>query len=159
MRIRPADITDAPFAAKVIRTAFQDVAERFGLDADNCPTHPSNCRPEWIEKALRRGGRYWLLENSGQMVGCVSFMPRDDCECDLERLAVLTGQRCRGSGRRLVEHAVNEARELKMRKVQVGIIAAHTELAAWYRRLGFIDTRRAQIAHLPFEVLYMARKL
>ena len=159
MRIRPANIADAPLATKVIRTAFHGVAQRFGLDADNCPTHPSNCHPEWIERALQRGGRYWLLENDGQAIGCASLMPRDNRECGLERLAVLPEQQRRGHGRMLVEHVLDVARELNMRKLQAGIIAAHTELAAWYRRLGFNDEHRAHVAHLPFEVLYMARKL
>jgi hypothetical protein len=37
----------------------------------------------------------------------------------------------------------------------LSIIAKHSELRAWYRRLGFRDGETKTFPHLPFEVLFM----
>jgi len=41
----------------IIRQSFKDVALRFSLNQENCPTHPSNCTVEWIREDFRKGKR------------------------------------------------------------------------------------------------------
>ena len=53
--IRNATRADIALLATIIRDSFRDVADRFDLTSQNCPTHPSNCTTEWIEKALEKG--------------------------------------------------------------------------------------------------------
>ncbi len=47
-RIREGMSSDIDVLVEIIQTSFQDVAERFGLTVQNSPTHPSNCRAEWL---------------------------------------------------------------------------------------------------------------
>jgi diamine N-acetyltransferase len=154
--IRPATKADIPILAEIIRKAFYDVAVRFGLTEENCPKHPSNCKAEWIEEALAKGVRYFLLDSEGLPCGCVALEQAGPEVCYLERLAVLPERRRQGLGRALVGHALNEAGKLGATQVDIGIIAEQTELKEWYKKIGFSEQRKARFPHLPFEVLFMS---
>lgn len=155
MKIKPANHSEAPLLAALIRDSFRDVAERFGLTPQNSPTHPSNCTADWITTALDKGIRYYLLEIDGRAGGCVALERANPDVCYLERLAVLPKYRRRGLGQALVEHAFHEAGSMDAKRVEIAIIAGHTELKKWYERLGFIAAETRRFDHLPFEVLFM----
>jgi len=155
--VRQADTTDIPRIVGIIRKAFYEVAVRFGLSEANCPKHPSNCKAGWIEEAMGKGARYFLLESDGLSCGCVALEQASPKICYLERLAVLPAQQRRGYGRALVDRVLDEVRLLGSHQVDIGIIAAHTEVKNWYRKIGFVEQRRAHFPHLPFEVLFMSK--
>jgi len=157
MVIRQGTRDDVPLLAAVIRAAFRDVADRFALTAETCPTHPSNCATAWIGKALDKGARYYIGEEGGKACGCVALERANPEVCYLERLAVLPEFRRKGFGKALVDHVLAEARALGARRVEIGIIAEQRELGAWYERLGFRPMKTARFDHLPFPVLFMSR--
>jgi N-acetylglutamate synthase-like GNAT family acetyltransferase len=159
MVIRQATQDDVPLLAEVIRAAFRDVADRFGLTAETCPAHPSNCATAWIEKGLDKGARYYIGEEGGRACGCVALERANAEVCYLERLAVVPECREKGFGKALVDHVLAEARALGARRVEIGIIAEQEELGAWYKRLGFLSMKTARFDHLPFRVLFMSRPL
>ncbi len=158
-RIRPCTRQDSAALAETIRTAFRDVAGRFGLTEENCPRHPSNCRADWIEKDMDRGVTYYVLESGGRVAGSVGLERVRPGLCNLERLAVLPDQRKRSFGRALVSHVFTEARKLGCNTVRIGVIADQAELKAWYRELGFVETETRDFAHLPFRVSFMQSSL
>jgi N-acetylglutamate synthase-like GNAT family acetyltransferase len=153
--IRRAGPGDAAALARLIACAFQEVARRFALTPANAPTHPSNCRPEWVAADLGRGVSYFLISRDETGLGCVALESASSELCYLERLAVHPSARRRGLGARLVGHALAEARSRGAGKVSVGIIAAQSELVEWYRRLGFLLGEARRFEHLPFEVRFM----
>lgn len=157
--IRDAVPADVPELVEIIRTAFRDVALRFDLTPENCPRHPSNCRESWIEGALGKGVHYFILDAEGGSCGCVALEQASSETCYLERLAVLPAHQRRGYGRALVVHALAEARALGVKGVEIGLIAAQTELWNWYRKLGFVDQKAASFPHLPFQVLFSRKSL
>lgn len=157
--ITGASEDDAELLASLIRESFADVAKRFGLTPENCPTHPSNCEPEWIQAAFAKGVEYYLLRTSQRPAGCVALERVDAEACYLERLAVLPAFRRNGFGKVLVNHVVGTARELGLRAIEIGTIAAQTELRQWYERQGFEVTRIASFERLPFEVAFMRKTL
>ena len=71
--IREATREDAEVVVHIVRSSFRDVAERFNLDRENAPTHPSNCQPDWIRSDLNRGVFYYLLYAQGSAAGCVAL--------------------------------------------------------------------------------------
>jgi len=154
-RIRTCTREDIDVVAETIRRSFRDVAERFGLTGENCPRHPSNCRPDWVEKDMVRGVSYFVLESEGRVAGCVALELVRPGLCNLERLAVLPDLRNRGFGKAMVAHVLSEAGKLGCRDVRIGVIADHAELKDWYRRLGFVETESREFAHLPFLVTFM----
>jgi predicted N-acetyltransferase YhbS len=159
MAIRQATRDEAARLAEIIQAAFGDVAERFGLTAESCPTHPSLCTAAWIERALDKGVTYYIAEDGGRAWGCVALEQAFPDVCYLERLAVLPEFRRKGLGRALVRHVLAEASALGARRVEIGIIGDHRELRDWYLSLGFRPIKTMRFDHLPFAVLFMERAL
>ena len=159
MKIRQANTEDIPIVTEVIRKANQVVAERFDLTPDNAPKHPSHCTEKWIQEAFEKGISYYVLEDDGHVCGCVALEQPNDEVCYLERLAVLPDCQHRGYGEALVRHIFAEAEKLGLQRVEIGTIAEHSELSAWYQKLGFTITRTRSFDHLPFNVTFMAKEL
>ncbi|MBI5830757.1 MAG: GNAT family N-acetyltransferase [Armatimonadetes bacterium] len=157
--LRAAVESDVVDLAAVIVAAFADVAERFGLTPDNCPTNPAFCRPEWLRSEFERGHCFFVAEDQGRIVGCVGVEPSSPTVCFMERLAVVPGWRGRGVGQALVRRALAQAEAFGAAEVQLGMIAGHHELQAWYEQLGFRLRGTRVFDHLPFEVLFLSRPL
>lgn len=159
MHIREASTDDLAVIAMLVSQANQDVAQTFGLNADNCPKHPSFCTSAWVESDFARGERYFILEEDEFPVACVAYETPSDKLAYLNRLSVLPTHRRRGFGARLVEYIIELARAGSIRTVSIGVIGEHVELQRWYSRLGFVSGETKRFPHLPFSVSYMAYNL
>lgn len=157
--IRRARASDVPLLAGLIRDAYRDVAQRFGLTAENCPKHPSNCTTEWIRRDLERSVTYFICDVGDTPVGCAALEMAKDGMCYLERLCVLPEQRRQGYGRELVEHVMAQARARGADRIGIGIIADQTELKQWYRKMGFVEGDSKTFEHLPFRVTFLTFRL
>ena len=155
LQIRVGTKADIDVLVEIIQDSFLNVAERFGLTPQNSPTHPSNCRPEWLLREMNRGITFYMLENEEQPVGCVALEKISDEVCYLERLAVLPQERRKGFGEALVKHVLSEARLLDVYRVGIGIIADHKELQDWYEKLGFEEVESKRFPQLIFRVTLM----
>jgi N-acetylglutamate synthase-like GNAT family acetyltransferase len=158
-KIRTCTNEDTLVLVKTVQRAFQDVAERFGLNEKNAPRHPSNCTADWIIKERERGVSYFVIENEDTVAGCVALESANEETCYLERLAVLPEQRKRGFGKTLVLHVLSQAKLLGVRYVKIGIIAEQTELKNWYEKIGFVEEESKKFKHLPFRVTFMSYTL
>lgn len=155
-RARPNEVS---LLSELIRRSFRDVAERFGLTAQNCPKHPSNCTDGWVQDDFARGATYYVLQADGCPTGCVALEQADSDTCYLERLAVLPESRRQGFGRQLVHQVLTKAKELGAKAISIGIIAEQTELKEWYVGLGFVEGETKKFEHLPFRVTFMTYQL
>ena len=159
MHIRPAETDDMPVLVDLIQRAFKEVAQRFGLTKENCPTHPSLYTKERITADFNKGVAYFMLENEGAQMGCVALERAPDDICYLERLGVLPEKRRKGYGRALVERVITEARALDAKQISIGIIAHDQDLKSWYAHIGFVERKTREFKHLPFRVAFMAYEL
>ena len=157
--IREANSHDVSLISGLIRKCFSDVAERFGLSLENCPTHPSNCTDEWIENDLARGVTYYILENNGMAVGCVALEKANSDLYYLERLGVLPENRRKGWGRALVDHVIFQANDYGAKQISIGIIADDIILRRWYQKIGFVEGDTKEFEHLSFLVTFMTYEL
>jgi N-acetylglutamate synthase-like GNAT family acetyltransferase len=135
------------------------VAKHFDLTHENAPRHPSNCTEDWIKKDMERGVTYFVIENENIVVGCVALELANSEVSYLERLAVLPDQRRRGFGKKLLTHVLSESKLLGVQRVNIGIIAGHTELKNWYKEIGFVEGETKEFSHLPFRVTFMSYEL
>jgi N-acetylglutamate synthase-like GNAT family acetyltransferase len=108
---------------------------------------------------VERGVTYFATENKDHIIGCVALERANSEVCYLERLAVLPDYRRCGVGKALVEHVLWEAKLLGAQCVSIGIIAEHTEVKDWYKRLGFVEGQSKEFPHLPFRVSVMSYEM
>jgi ribosomal protein S18 acetylase RimI-like enzyme len=155
-RIFTATAADAATIARIVSASNRDVALAFGLDADNCPKHPSFCTPARVDADLQRGETYFLLAQGGDPVACVAYETPNAEVAYLNRLSVLPAARRQGLGERLVAHILERARSDARKTVSIGVIGEHAALQDWYRKQGFSDGETKRFPHLPFSVKYMA---
>jgi N-acetylglutamate synthase-like GNAT family acetyltransferase len=154
-KIRTCTHADIEILGEIIRNAFADVAERFGLTLENSPRHPSNCRADWLQRDMNRGVTYCLLNHDDQNVGCAALEQVNNELCYLERLAVIPSARRQGLGTALVRHVLSAAAALGVQRVEIGIIAEHKDLKEWYGKLGFEEMESKNFPHLLFRVTFM----
>jgi len=159
MMIRPANTDDIQTTVSVIRRACATVAQRFGLTPENCPKNPAFYTEDRVKDDLARGVHYYFLEEDAEVRGCVALEHAKPDVCYLERLAVLPEHRSRGLGTALVRHALDQARDIGVKRVEIGIISEDVEVKAWYGRFGFNLTGSRTFDHLPFVVAFMALEL
>lgn len=155
MQIREATLKDVAILATLVSQSNRDVALKFGINAENCPKHTSFCSASWVENDLARGERYFILEENSKAIACVAYETPSDTLAYLNRLSVLPDYRRRGIGARLVEHIIHLAQTEAIQTISIGVIGEHTDLQAWYQRLGFVIGETRRFPHLPFSVTYM----
>lgn len=156
MTIREFVANDASTVAMLVSESNKTVATMFGLNAENCPKHPSFCTPQWVAAEIARGETYFILDDpEGGPIACVAYESAGPGRAYLNRLSVLPSHRRSGAGARLVQHVVDHARSRGAATVSIGVIGEHLDLQRWYNKLGFIDGETKRFAHLPFSVKYM----
>jgi GNAT superfamily N-acetyltransferase len=155
-QIRLAEAHESTMLARLIRNSYRDVAEQFNLTPQNCPKHPSNCTPDWVEKDMNRGVSYYCLDLDEKPIGCVAFEKASAQGGYLERLAVLPEFRQNGFGKALVAHVFELARAEGICRVGIGIISEQQDLKQWYVKMGFVEQEIKTFSHLPFKVSLLA---
>ncbi len=156
MTIREASAKDLTTIAMLVSESNKDIAEKFGLNADNCPKHPSFCTEAWVKSDLARGERYFILEEDSVPIACVAYENPSAGLAYLNRLSVLPPYRNRGIGAHLVKYIIQLAQASLIQTISIGVIGEHSDLQRWYRSLGFIDGETKRFPHLPFSVKYMS---
>lgn len=68
--------------------------------------------------------------------------------CQVEGVRIAAAYRKQGLGRRLLEHAVERARDRGCRLVQLTTDKERPDAIAFYRRLGFVDSHEGMKLHL-----------
>lgn len=154
--IRTCTQKDIPILSHLIRCSFHDVAVRFGLTRENCPSHPSNCTDQWIISDFNKSIQYFILESNNLPCGCVALEKAESKVVYMERLGVLPEQRNQGYGKALMNRIIMESKALGAKLISIGIISRQLDLKAWYRKKGFIEGNTKAFEHLPFLVTYMS---
>ncbi|MCL2494282.1 MAG: GNAT family N-acetyltransferase [Oscillospiraceae bacterium] len=158
----------------VIRLAFSDVAQAYGLTPENCRYHPAFLTDSDFAASLCRPGVSCLgaFAADSELVGFAAVWPKAEDAFsgepkrnitadvfELTRLCVVPAHRHTGLGRQLVQAAVQSARENGACKVEIGIIAENERLKRWYEGLEFRAAAERAYAHLPFAVCEMEREV
>ncbi len=143
----------------IIRGSFRTVADEFGLTPENCPAHPSFVTREQLEALRDKGLVFFALYEAGQQAGFVAVERGNEGLYYVEKLAVLPGNRHRGFGRALMEHAASFVAGCGGKAISVALIDESSMLKAWYREQGFEETGTKRFEHLPFTVCFMEKRL
>jgi predicted N-acetyltransferase YhbS len=128
--LRDATGADAAAIQAVVHAAFAEY--RGKLDP---PSGAHNETVATIREKLAAGRA--LLASAGEgAVGCVFYQPEEE-HVYLYRLAVVPAYRRRGLGQALIAQVEEQARELRLPRVRLGVRTALARQRAYYQRLGY----------------------
>jgi putative acetyltransferase len=87
---------------------------------------------------LRPGGLFDVaVDGSGRVVGTVGLFSMGGGRCELRKMYVAVSERGRGLGRRLAVHALERARRLGFRRVELSTANVLEAAVRLYESLGF----------------------
>ena|SRR5688572_27820247 len=130
--IRSATNADAPAVRELIFTILRE----FDLppDPDGVDADLDDLQASYFE----RGGRFdVVLDACEQIIGCVGLYRTDERTIELRKMYVAAAGRGNGLGKRLLDHAVAEARKLGCKRITLETQSRLTTAIAMYKRYGF----------------------
>lgn len=132
MEMRPATARDGT----EIRALVFGVLDEYGLAGDREGTDRDL---EDIDASYTdRGGRFDVIcDGRSRIVGCVGLYPIREGVVELRKMYLLPEYRGKGQGRRLLEFALEAARELGFRRVELETHSKLVEAVGLYRAYGF----------------------
>lgn len=143
----------------IIRSSFLMVAEEFGLNENNCPSHTAFMTINKLQKQFDDGRPMFLFYQDDIPVGYFSLAKCSDEEWELNNLAVLPEYRHLGIGKAMVDYAVTTVKNHGGNKISISIIEENTTLKDWYLNLGFNHISTRKFEHLPFTVGFMKMEI
>ena len=131
-RLRAAGNADAERIRAVV---FETLGE-YGLKPD--PNSIDADLDDIEASYVRRGGTFVVLEvRGGEIIGSYGLYPVDARTCELRKMYLRRGHRGRGYGRRMMEHALAEARRLGFSVMTLETASVLKEAIGLYRGFGF----------------------
>ena len=86
---------------------------------------------------LRKGGHVYMLEQGGESVGCVALIPMGDGVYELSKMAVMPQCQGLGLGRKLLLHAIAQARAIGAKSLFLGSSTKLKNAVHLYESVGF----------------------
>jgi N-acetylglutamate synthase-like GNAT family acetyltransferase len=138
IEIRPLVPGDDATAFRTLNEEW--ITRHFTLEAKDIETlgDPENT-------ILRKGGHIFMVYADGEPVGCVALMPMSSGVYELSKMAVSPHLRGQGIGRRLLEHAIAQARLIGAKSLFLGSNSKLSNAVHLYEWVGF--------RHVPPETL------
>jgi len=153
MRVRVAELSEAPALAGIINAAFQ--VEKFFIDTDRIDLGQ-------VEEFFRKG---WFLvaEDDGGVAACVYVEKRGE-RGYFGLLSVRPERQKGGLGRLLVEAAEEHCRALGCAEMDLQIVNLRRELPAFYQWLGYAESGTGEFppdvaTKLPCHFIRMSKAL
>ncbi len=135
MIIRKIKREDNPHLAKMIRDVFEE------FDAPRQGTVYSDPTTNDLYGLFQKPGSVlWVAEINGKAVGCCGIYPTEGLEknyCELVKFYLAKSIRGNGSGKSLMQHSVDSARELGYSKLYLESLPHFSRAIGMYDRLGF----------------------
>ena len=129
--LRQATNADGEAARALVFTVLAE----YGLKGE--PDVTDACMRDLEASYTRAGGLFNVLLEDGVLVGCYGIMPHGDGRCELRKMYYARSIRGRGLGKLLMARAIEEARALGFRRMELDTAASLKEAVALYRRFGF----------------------
>jgi GNAT superfamily N-acetyltransferase len=148
--VSPVAIEIRPLVAGEDATAFRTLNEEwisrhFTLEAKDRETlgDPEN-------SVLLKGGHIFMVYADGAPVGCVALIPMSRGVYELSKMAVSPHLRGQGIGRRLLRHAIDQARLLGAGFLVLGTSTRLPSAVHLYESMGFRHVRPETLPPIPY---------
>ncbi|OGX91680.1 GNAT family N-acetyltransferase [Hymenobacter coccineus] len=139
--LRPATAADVPALAALVNAAYRGEASRQSWTTEAHLLDGPRIDEAALHELLGAPGGGFLLAvgPGGQLVGGV-YLQAQGPRLYLGTLAVAPAAQAHGLGRRLLDAAEAQARQQGCTHLKITVVAARTELLAWYERRGYVRT-------------------
>jgi putative acetyltransferase len=100
---------------------------------------------------VARGGQVLIARVGSARVGCVAVVPTGDGVFELSKMAVSPHGRNRGTGRRLIHAAIDEAIRLGATSLFLGSSTRLPSAVHLYESVGFTHVPAERVGPMPYE--------
>jgi GNAT superfamily N-acetyltransferase len=99
---------------------------------------------------LRKGGRIFQAWSGRTVIGVVALIPMGDGVYELSKMAISPAMRGQGIGRRLLEYAIGQARELGASSLFLGSNSVLKNAVHLYESVGFRHVPPEQLPEMHY---------
>jgi putative acetyltransferase len=103
-----------------------------------------------VHSILLKGGHIFMAYAAAEAVGCVALIPMRDGIYELSKMAVSQHLRGRGIGRRLLQHAIAQARGLGAKSLFLGSNRRLENAVHLYESVGFRHVKPESLPPMPY---------
>jgi N-acetylglutamate synthase-like GNAT family acetyltransferase len=143
IEIRPLALGDDATAFRTLNEEW--ITRYFKLEAKDREilNDPAN-------SILLKGGQIFVAYAGAEAVGCVALIPMKDGVYELSKMAVSPHLRGRGLGRRLLQHAITQARTLGASSLFLGSNTRLNDAVHLYESVGFRHVEPESLPPMPY---------
>ena len=143
IEIRPLLPGDDTAAFRTLNEEW--ITRHFTLEAKDIETlgDPENA-------ILRKGGHIFMVYASDKPVGCVALLPVGNGAYELSKMAVSPHLRGQGIGRRLLQHAIAQARLIGAKSLFLGSNTKLPSAVHLYESMGFRHVPPETLPPMPY---------
>ncbi len=169
MKIRTATLADIPSLHTLINSAYRGESSKKGWTTEADMLGGQRTDPELLKEMIEdKNARIELLLENDEILGCVYLEEHDD-GLYLGMLTVNPEIQAQGLGKKMIGHAEELAKTLKLPAVKMQVIKGREELIQFYLRRGFHftgktapfphDDPRYGLAKMKLEFLEMKKDI
>lgn len=103
-----------------------------------------------VHSILLKGGHIFMAYAASEAVGCVALIPMRDGVYELSKMAVSPPLRGRGLGRRLLQHAIAQARSIGAQSLFLGSNSRLKNAVHLYESVGFRHVKPETLPPMPY---------
>lgn len=103
-----------------------------------------------VDSILLKGGHILMAYAAAEAVGCVALIPMPDGVYELSKMAVSPHLRGRGVGRRLLQHAITQARSIGGKSLFLGSNTRLKNAVHLYESVGFRHVKPESLPPMPY---------
>jgi len=144
----PVSITQAKLESDMalVKGLFIEYAASIGIDLEY---QGFSAELEGLPGKYAPPGDLLIASVNGEAVGCVALRALGPATLEMKRLYVRSAVRGMGIGKRLVEAAIDSARQHGYKELRLDTLATMAAAQAVYRSLGFVEIPAYGDAYLP----------
>ncbi|WP_158944592.1 GNAT family N-acetyltransferase [Granulicella sp. S190] len=133
----PSEIQIRPLQFGEDSTAFRTLNEEWITTHFNMEAIDLAVLSDPENMILRKGGQIFMVYREDVAVACVALIPMDNGVFELSKMAVSPHLRGLGIGRKLLDHAVTQARALGIKSLFLGSNSKLKDAVHLYESIGF----------------------
>lgn len=103
-----------------------------------------------VHSILLKGGDIFMAYTASEAAGCVALIPMQDGVYELSKMAVSPHLRGRGLGRRLLQHAIAQARSIGAKSLFLGSNTRLKNAVHLYESVGFRHVKPESLPPMPY---------